>query len=57
MAKDVIMPALGMAQETGTLLQWLKSPGDTITKGELLMEVERRAGRNDASRDSKTHSE
>ncbi len=40
MAKDVIMPALGMAQETGTLLQWLKSPGDTVTKGEPLMEVE-----------------
>jgi len=29
-----------MAQETGTLLQWLKSPGDTVTKGEPLMEVE-----------------
>ncbi len=40
MAKDVIMPALGMAQETGTLLQWLKSPGDSVTKGEPLMEVE-----------------
>ena len=40
MAKDVIMPALGMAQETGTLLQWLKSPGDTVTKGKPLMEVE-----------------
>jgi pyruvate dehydrogenase E2 component (dihydrolipoamide acetyltransferase) len=39
-AKDVIMPALGMAQETGTLLQWLKSPGATVTKGEPLMEVE-----------------
>jgi pyruvate dehydrogenase E2 component (dihydrolipoamide acetyltransferase) len=39
-AKDVIMPALGMAQETGTLLQWLKSPGDTVIKGEPLMEVE-----------------
>lgn len=34
------MPALGMAQETGTLLRWLKAPGDTVVKGELLMEVE-----------------
>lgn len=34
------MPALGMAQETGTLLRWLKAPGDTVAKGELLMEVE-----------------
>lgn len=40
MAKDVIMPALGMAQETGTLLRWFKSEGDAVTKGEPLMEVE-----------------
>ena len=40
MAKDVIMPALGMAQETGTLIQWLKSAGDAVVKGEPLMEVE-----------------
>jgi pyruvate dehydrogenase E2 component (dihydrolipoamide acetyltransferase) len=34
------MPALGMAQETGTLIQWLKSAGDSVVKGEPLMEVE-----------------
>src|SRR5512146_1446913 len=34
------MPALGMAQETGKLIQWLKSVGDSVTKGEPLMEVE-----------------
>lgn len=34
------MPALGMAQETGTLLRWYKAPGDSVTKGEPLMEVE-----------------
>lgn len=39
-AKDVIMPALGMAQETGTLLRWFKAAGDSVTKGEPLMEVE-----------------
>lgn len=39
-AKDVIMPALGMAQETGTLIQWLKAAGDPVTKGEPLMEIE-----------------
>lgn len=39
MAKEVIMPALGMAQETGTLLAWLKKEGETITKGEPLMTV------------------
>src|SRR5689334_5232147 len=34
------MPALGMAQETGTLLRWFKSAGDSVVKGEPLMEVE-----------------
>jgi pyruvate dehydrogenase E2 component (dihydrolipoamide acetyltransferase) len=40
MATDVIMPALGVAQQTGTLLKWLKSEGEQVTKGEPLMEVE-----------------
>jgi pyruvate dehydrogenase E2 component (dihydrolipoamide acetyltransferase) len=39
MAKEVIMPALGMAQETGTLLAWHKQPGDAVVKGEPLMSV------------------
>jgi pyruvate dehydrogenase E2 component (dihydrolipoamide acetyltransferase) len=34
------MPALGMSQETGTLIQWLKAAGDRVTKGEPLMEIE-----------------
>jgi pyruvate dehydrogenase E2 component (dihydrolipoamide acetyltransferase) len=34
------MPALGMAQETGRLVRWLKQAGDLVTKGEPLMEVE-----------------
>lgn len=33
------MPALGMNQETGTLLRWIKAEGDTVKKGEPLMEV------------------
>src|SRR5258707_15674550 len=40
MSKDVIMPALGMAQETGTLIRWLKAPGESVAKGEPLMEIE-----------------
>ncbi len=40
MSKDVIMPALGMAQETGTLIRWLKAPGEAVVKGEPLMEIE-----------------
>jgi pyruvate dehydrogenase E2 component (dihydrolipoamide acetyltransferase) len=39
MAKDVYMPALGMNQETGTLLRWLKQEGETVRKGEPLMEI------------------
>jgi pyruvate dehydrogenase E2 component (dihydrolipoamide acetyltransferase) len=39
-ATDVIMPALGMAQETGKVLRWLKAEGETVAKGEPLMEVE-----------------
>lgn len=39
MAKEIIMPALGMAQETGTLLNWHKREGDMVNKGELLMTV------------------
>lgn len=34
------MPALGMAQESGKLLAWLKQEGETVTKGEPLMEIE-----------------
>lgn len=40
MATKVIMPALGMAQETGKLLAWLKQEGETVIKGEPLMEIE-----------------
>jgi pyruvate dehydrogenase E2 component (dihydrolipoamide acetyltransferase) len=34
------MPALGMAQETGKLVRWLKNDGEQVAKGEPLMEVE-----------------
>jgi pyruvate dehydrogenase E2 component (dihydrolipoamide acetyltransferase) len=40
MATNVIMPALGVAQQTGTLLKWLKGEGQSVTKGEPLMEIE-----------------
>ena len=36
----VVMPALEMAQETGTLLRWLKSEGEQVQRGEPLMEIE-----------------
>ncbi len=34
------MPALGMAQETGKVIRWLKREGEEVTKGEPLIEVE-----------------
>src|SRR3954468_17054611 len=40
MPADVIMPMLGMAQETGKVLRWLKADGDSVRKGEPLLEVE-----------------
>jgi pyruvate dehydrogenase E2 component (dihydrolipoamide acetyltransferase) len=40
LATNVIMPALGVAQLTGTLLKWLKSEGQSVSKGEPLMEIE-----------------
>jgi pyruvate dehydrogenase E2 component (dihydrolipoamide acetyltransferase) len=40
MPTNVIMPALELAQETGKVLRWIKSPGDTVQKGEPLLEIE-----------------
>ena len=40
MANRVIMPALEVAQETGKLVAWLKNEGDSVHKGELLLEIE-----------------
>jgi pyruvate dehydrogenase E2 component (dihydrolipoamide acetyltransferase) len=34
------MPALELAQETGKILSWIKKEGDSITKGEPLVEIE-----------------
>ena len=40
MARDVIMPALGMAQDTGKVIRWLKTEGDPVDAGEPLVEIE-----------------
>jgi len=40
MATNIIMPALEMTQESGTLVSWLKREGETVAKGEPLMEIE-----------------
>jgi pyruvate dehydrogenase E2 component (dihydrolipoamide acetyltransferase) len=40
MAISVVMPALEMAQETGKLLAWRKKEGESVSKGEPLLEIE-----------------
>jgi pyruvate dehydrogenase E2 component (dihydrolipoamide acetyltransferase) len=40
MATDVILPALGMAQDTGKIVEWLKSEGESVTAGEPLVVIE-----------------
>jgi len=40
MAVSVVMPALELAQETGKFLVWIKKEGDTVAKGEPLLEIE-----------------
>jgi pyruvate dehydrogenase E2 component (dihydrolipoamide acetyltransferase) len=40
MAISVVMPALEMAQETGKLLSWRKKEGESVRKGEPLLEIE-----------------
>lgn len=40
MAHDIIMPMLGMAQDTGIIVAWKKRPGDAVKASDILMEVE-----------------
>src|SRR6056297_2315580 len=40
MPHDVTMPQLGMAQDAGKIVAWLKSAGDAVVKGDALFEVE-----------------
>src|SRR5690348_10643104 len=40
MATDVILPALGIAQDTGKIIEWLKAEGDEVAQGEPLVVIE-----------------
>ena len=40
MATNVILPALGMAQDTGRIIEWLKAEGQHVTEGEALVVIE-----------------
>jgi pyruvate dehydrogenase E2 component (dihydrolipoyllysine-residue acetyltransferase) len=39
MATEVVLPRLGLTQEEGTILRWLKPEGSRVGKGEPLFEV------------------
>jgi pyruvate dehydrogenase E2 component (dihydrolipoamide acetyltransferase) len=39
-ANEVKLPRLGQGMEAGTITKWLKSPGDTVEKGEPLFEID-----------------
>lgn len=40
MAHEVIMPALGMTQDTGIIVAWHKQPGDAVGASDILAEIE-----------------
>jgi pyruvate dehydrogenase E2 component (dihydrolipoamide acetyltransferase) len=40
MAETINMPKLGFDMAEGTLVRWLKKEGETVTKGEVLAEIE-----------------
>ena len=39
MATEVVLPRLGLTQEEGTVVRWIKPEGSTVKKGEPLFEV------------------
>jgi len=39
MATEVVLPKLGLTQEEGTIVRWVKSEGSRVSKGEPLFEV------------------
>src|SRR5690242_2146047 len=40
MSQDIYMPRLSDTMEEGTISRWLKHEGDTVAKGDVLVEIE-----------------
>ena len=40
MAVEIVMPRLSDSMEEGTILRWLVAPGDEVTSGQPLAEIE-----------------
>lgn len=41
---DFLMPSLGADMDAGTLVEWLKQPGDKVAKGDIIAVVETQKG-------------
>lgn len=41
---EFLMPSLGSDMEAGTLIEWQKQPGDTVTRGDIIAVVETQKG-------------
>ena len=39
MATAVIMPKMGMTMEEGTVIQWFRQEGESVEKGQPLLEI------------------
>ena len=37
---EIVMPRLSDSMEEGTIIRWLKEPGDDVARGEELVEIE-----------------
>ena len=40
MALEVVMPQMGADMTEGTLVRWLKEPGDAVARGDIIAEIE-----------------
>jgi pyruvate dehydrogenase E2 component (dihydrolipoamide acetyltransferase) len=40
MPTDIVMPQMGADMQEGTLLKWLKQPGEHVARGEIIAEIE-----------------
>ena len=38
--KQIVMPRMGLTQETGTVIEWRKGVGDRVSKGEIVLIIE-----------------
>ena len=40
MISEIVMPQMGADMEEGTVVRWLKQPGDAVERGEIIAEIE-----------------